>query len=152
MRLYTKMHRILGSRTREQHYPDGPNQDQRRHGLAIPTKPHGYSIIPRVYRVLSILHTQLLTSSTPPTGPNKESDALGLDRNPNTSIRNPEKTNVFETSINPTTIRQTICGPHRRIGIWRGCHTLTRGRCQPPKTFKTTPPSNRILFGNIYTN
>jgi len=26
------------------------------------------------------------------------------------------------------------------IGIWRGCHTLTRGRLQPAKTFKTSSP------------
>src|SRR5712672_4167156 len=77
---------------------------------------------------------------------------MGLDGNQNNSIRDAEKANVLKTSTDPTTIRQTICSTHRRIGIWRGRHTLTRGRNQPPKTLETTPPPHRVLLGDVHAN
>src|SRR5712671_7758401 len=120
--------------------------------MAIPEKPHRRLLVSRLHWVLPLLHSQLLTRRTTPTGLNKESDPMGLGRSPNKSLRNPKSARVHETSADPTAIRQAIRTPYRCIGIWRGHHTLTRGRYQPPKTFKTTPPSHRLLLSNVHPN
>src|SRR5712672_4597340 len=120
--------------------------------MAIPEKPHGRPLVFRVYRVLSLLHPQLFACSTTLAGPNEESNSVDLGRSPNKSLRNPKDAHVHETGADPTAIRQAICTSHRCISIWRGCHTLTRGRHQPAKTLKTPPPPDCLLLGNVYTD
>src|SRR5882757_434331 len=71
---------------------------------------------------------------------------------PHESLRHSKDAHVHKTRANPTPVRQTIRTSHRRISIWRGRHTLTRGRHQPTKTLKTSPPPNRLLFSNIHSD
>src|SRR5712671_8016994 len=104
MRVCAKTHRIPGSSVRKQHDPDGPHQNQGRSGMATPEKPHGRPLIPRLYRILSLLHPQLLTRRTTLTRPDKESDSMVLGRSPNKSLRNLKDAHVHETSANPTAI------------------------------------------------
>src|SRR5712675_1596356 len=146
------MHRIPRSGVRRQHNPDGPHQNQGGGRMAIPEKPHRCPFIPKVYRILSLLHPQLLTCRMTLAGPNKESDPMDLGRGPDESLRNPKDAHVHETGVDPTAIRQAICTSHRCISIWRGRHTLTRGRHQPAKTLKTPPPPHCLLLSNIYTD
>src|SRR5712672_1026145 len=152
MRLHSTSHRIPRSRPRWQYDPNGPHKDQRRRRMATPEEPHRRSLFPGVHGILSILHPQLFESRTTPVRSNKESDTLDMDRGTNDSIRDAEEAHVLQTSANSTPIRQTIRSAHRRIGIWRGSHTLTRGRHQPPKTLKTTPPPHCILLSDIHTH
>src|SRR5712671_2959202 len=120
--------------------------------MAIPKEPHRCSLLSGVHGLLSVLHPQLLARRAPPVRPNKEGDALDMDRSSDNSVRNAKETHVLETRLNPTAVRQTVRSTHGRIGIWRGRHTLTRGRNQPPKTFKTTPSPHRLLLSNIHTD
>src|SRR5712671_2807702 len=120
--------------------------------MAIPKEPHRCSFFLRIHRVLSLLHSELLARSTTPPKPDQESHTVGLDRSSDNSVRNTEETHVFQTSANPTPIRQTIRSTYRHISIWRGRHTLTRGRYQPPKTFEATPPPHRLLLSNVHPN
>src|SRR5712671_2106758 len=152
MRVRTKTHRIPGSSVRKQHDPDGPHQNQGRSGMAIPEKPHGRPLVSRLYWILSLLHPQLLTRRTTLTRPDKESDPMVLGRSSNKSLQNLKDAHVHETGVNPTAIRQAIRTPHRRISIWRGRHTLTRGRHQPTKTLKTPPPPDCLLLGNVHSD
>src|SRR5712672_1495397 len=152
MRVHAKTHRIPGSDIRKQHDPDGPHQDQGHGRMAIPKKPHRCPLIPRLHRVLPLLHPQLLTRHMTLTRLDEESDSVDLGRSPNKSLRNPKGAHVHETSADPTAIRQTVRTSHRCISIWRGRHTLTRGRHQPTKTLETPPPPDCLLFGDIYTN
>src|SRR5712672_311350 len=98
--------------------------------MATTEKPNRRPLIPRIYRILSLLHPQLFKGRAPPVGPNKESNPLGMDRSADNSVRNAEETHVLQTRVNTTPIRQTVRGTYRCIGIWRGRHTLTRGRNQ----------------------
>src|SRR5712671_2375380 len=152
MRVHAKTYRIPGSGVRKQHNPDGPHQNQGRGRMAIPEKPHRCPLISRLYWVLPLLHPQLLTHRTTLTRPDEESDPVDLGRSPDKSLRNPKDAHVYKTGADPTAVRQTICTSHRCISIWRGRHTLTRGRHQPTKTLKTPPPPDCLLLGNIYTN
>src|SRR5712672_2238246 len=88
----------------------------------------------------------------PSTRPDEESNIVGLGRSPDESLRDAKDAHVHETSANPTTIRQTIRTPHRRISVWRGRHTLTRGRHQPTKTLKTPPPPDCLLLGDVHSD
>jgi hypothetical protein len=47
-----------------------------------------------------------------------------------------------------TQLHQTIRCIHRRIGIWRGSHTLTRGWSQRTKSNQISP--DRLLFGHFH--
>src|SRR5712672_3794902 len=120
--------------------------------MAIPEEPHRRPLVSRLHWILPLLHSQLLTRRTTPTGLNEESDPMGLGRSPNKSLRNPKSARMHETSADPTAIRQAVHTPYRCIGIWRGRHTLTRGRYQPTKTLKTPPPPDCLLLGNVYTD
>src|SRR5712675_223655 len=120
--------------------------------MAVPEKPHRCPLILRIHWILPILHPQLFTRRTTFTRPDKESDPVDLGRGPNKSLRNFKDAHVHETSANPTAIRQAIRTPHRRISIWRGRHTLTRGRHQPTKTLKTPPPPASLLLGNVHSD
>src|SRR5712671_1049058 len=152
MRIHAKTYRIPRSGIGKQHNPNGPHQNQGSSRMAIPEKPHGCSLILRIHWILPILHPQLFTRRTTFTRPDKESDPVDLGRGPNKGLRNPKNAHVHETSANPTAIRQAICTPHRRISIWRGRHTLTRGRHQPTKTLKTPPPPDCLLFGDVHAD
>src|SRR5712671_3638706 len=145
-------YRIPRSRPRGQYDPNGPYENQGRRRMAIPKEPHRRSLLSGVHRLLPVLHPQLLARRAPPARPNKESDTLDMERSSDNSVRNTKETHVLETSLNPTTVRQTVRSTYGRIGIWHGRHTLTRGRNQPPKTVKTSPPPHRVLLGNLHTN
>src|SRR5712671_684437 len=96
--------------------------------MATPEEPYRCLLIPRLHRVLPLFHPELLACHKTLTRFDKESDAMGLDRGTNDGVRDTKKTNVLKTSADPTTVRQTIHSAHRCISIWRGRHTLTRGR------------------------
>src|SRR5712675_2272268 len=152
MRVHTKTYRIPRSSAGRQHDPDGSHQNQGRSRMAISEKPHRRPLISRFHRVLSLLYPQLLACRTTPAGPDEESNPVDLGRGPDKSLRNPKDAHVHETGANPTAIRQAICTSHRCISIWRGCHTLTRGRHQPTKTLKTPPPPDCLLLSDVYTD
>src|SRR5712672_4067459 len=135
MRIYTKTYRIPRGGVRKQHNPNGPHQNQGGSRMAVPEKPHRRPLIFRFHWILPLLHPQLLARRTTFTRPDKESDPMDLGRSPDEGLRNPKNAHVHKTGADPTTIRQAICTSHRRISIWRGHHTLTRGRHQPTKTF-----------------
>src|SRR5712675_1075019 len=152
VRVHAKTHRILRSGAGKQHDPDGPHQNQGGSRMAIPEEPHRRSLIPGLHRILPLLHPQLFTHRMTSAGSNEESDPVDLGRSSDEGLRNLEDAHVHETGTDPTTVRQTIRTPHRRIGIWRGHHTLTGGRRQPTKTLKTSPPPNCLLLSNIHTD
>src|SRR5712675_2432856 len=120
--------------------------------MAIPKKSHRRPLIPRFHRILPLLHPKLFTRRTTLIGPDEEGDPVDLGRSPDKGFRNPENAHVYETSADPTAIRQTIRTSYQRIGLWRGRHTLTRGRHQPTKTLKTAPPPNCLLLCDVHTD
>src|SRR5712672_1668205 len=120
--------------------------------MAVPEKPHRRPLVLRFHWILPLLHPQLLTRRTTFARPDKESDPVDLGRGPDEGLRNPKNAHVHKTGADPTAIRQAICTSHRRISIWRGHHTLTRGRHQPTKTFKTPPPPYCLLLSDVYTD
>src|SRR5712675_113950 len=152
MCVHAKTYRIPRCGAGRQHDPDGSHQNQGRGRMAISEKPHRRPLISRFHWVLPLLYPQLLACRTTLTRPDEESNPVGLGGSPDEGLRNPKDAHVHETGADPTAIRQTIRTPHRRVGIWRGRHTLTRGRHQPTKTLKTPPPPDCLLLGNVYTD
>jgi Reverse transcriptase (RNA-dependent DNA polymerase) len=83
--------------------------------------------IPWVHRLLPILHQRLLENSKTVTTPHTQRNPLAMGRRTTTSLQHIMKSNVPTTRPQTTRLHQTIRHVHRRIGLWRGSHTLTRG-------------------------
>ena len=58
--------------------------------------------IPRVHRILLILHPELFANLMATVTPDKENNPLGMDENATTSLRPSESTDVRSTGPNPT--------------------------------------------------
>src|SRR5712671_5447961 len=102
MRLRTKTHRILRSHLATRNHPHGPDQNARGSGLASTDHGDRCSVILRLYRVLSILHPQLLQDHKTPPIVNEKRLGLGVGTRPKTSVRTPEDANVPTPSTCPT--------------------------------------------------
>jgi hypothetical protein len=64
-------------------------------------------------------------------------------------------TNDKLTSSNTTRFRQKVLSSSWCIGIWHGCHTLTRGKAHYPLTpqmCKTSPQPDSLLLSNVHTS
>jgi hypothetical protein len=72
MRIPQTTHRISRSGSRARTSTDGPDESQRSRRLEPPTERKRYTILPRVYRILSILHQRLFEDSTTTDRPHKE--------------------------------------------------------------------------------
>src|SRR5712672_2015181 len=140
MCVHAKTYRIPRGGTGRQHDPDGPHQNQGRSGMAIPEKPHRRPLVSRLYRVLSLLHPQLLTRRTTLIRPDEESDPMVLGRGSNTSLSYSTPTHQHmawapysykrETSThknpqNPASTRSPIT--RQRLLRPRGTTTSTKG-------------------------
>src|SRR5712671_3492148 len=86
VRLHPTSNRIPRRHPRRQHDPNGPYENQRSSRMATTKEPYRRPLIPRVHRILSLLHPQLFESSAPPTGSNQKGDSLGVDNDPDDSI------------------------------------------------------------------
>jgi len=80
--------------------------------MASTSKCHGHLILPRVYWVLPILHTQVFFYRMPLTRPYKEKFSLVMGQKRKKSLRNTEDTNVPMTHTNATRLQQTLHTPH----------------------------------------
>src|SRR5712671_5311007 len=151
VRLRTKTHRIPRGYFATRNHPYGPDQNARSSGLAPANYSDRRSVIPRFYRILSLFHPQLLQNcKTPPTVDEKRL-GLGVGTRPKTSVRTLKDANVPTSSACPTKLQQTIRCTHRCIGLWRGRHTLTRGRNAPKRqNLETITPSHSLLLSHVH--
>src|SRR5712672_290832 len=152
MCVHAKTYRIPRGGTGRQHDPDGPHQNQGRSRMAIPEKPHRRPLISRFHWVLPLLYPQLFARRTTLTRSDEESNPVGLGGGPDEGLRNLKNAHVHETSADPTAIRQAIHTSHLCISIWRGRHTLTRGRHQPTKSLNDPPPPDCLLLSYVHTD
>ena len=90
--------------------------------------------IPRIYRLLQILHPKLFNNSMTITPLNKENNSLGMDGPITIGLGLLKDTYVRGTSANLTKFQQKVLPPSGCIGVWRGRRTLTRGRSFNPLT------------------
>ena len=105
MRLWTTIHRFLGGTRREWHSTNGTRKSWKSTKLDAPTKRNRSSTIPRIHRILSLLHTRILTNRTTTTRSHKTSNPLALGNGSTDSIPNPERQNVQQTGTTPTRFR-----------------------------------------------
>jgi hypothetical protein len=151
MCLRTKGSRIPRRHPRSQHHPYGPSQGARSSGLEIPTNGPRCQSLPRIYRILPILHQGLLEDCKTTNPPNKEGDTVRMGRTPSQSLRNPQGTHVPEPNPTPTRLLQTILPSHRCVRIRCGSRTLTRGR-QTPQENLTNQTPHSLLLRNVHPN
>src|SRR5712672_1646266 len=98
----TETHRILGSHPTTWYYSHGSDQNPRSSGLAPTNHRHRCSIVLRIYRVLSVFHSELLQDRKTPTTTNKEGHGLGMGRRPKKSVRTPKNPNVSTPGTSST--------------------------------------------------
>src|SRR5712672_2806707 len=151
MRLRTETHRIPRSYPTTWNHSHGPDQNAGGSGLASTNHGDRCSVILRLYRVLSILHPQLLQNRKTPPIVDEKRFGLGVGKRSKTGVLTPEDTNVSTPSTRPTELQQTVRRTHRRIGLWRGRHTLTGGRNTPKRqNLETATPPHSLLFSYVH--
>jgi hypothetical protein len=102
MRLRTKGDRIPRRYLGPQHHPYGPSQSARSGRLETPTNSPRCQSLPRLYRILPILHQRLLEDRKTTDPLNKKGNTIHMGRSPNQSLRNPQETHVPEPNPTPT--------------------------------------------------
>ena len=153
MYLRTTIDRIPWSTSRPRNSTNGQCKNRESQKLAITPQCARSTKIPRIHRILQILHTKLLTHCLTTTQPNTEDNPVALGRPTTRSIWSTTKCNVWQTSTKTTRLHQTIHCINWHIGLWRESYTLTRGRIWPTKTLKETQITPcRVLFGHLHTH
>src|SRR5712671_3275810 len=152
VRLRTKTHRIPRSYPTTWNYPHGPDQNARGSRLAPTNHRNRRPIILRLHGVLPILHSKLLQDRKTSPITDKKRHRLGMGTRTKTSLRTPQNLNVPTPSTRSTKLQQTIRRTHRRLSLWRGRHTLTRGRNTPKRqNLETVTPPHSLLFSHVHS-
>jgi hypothetical protein len=150
MHIRTTIHRIPQSTSKPRHSTHGRRQSRKGPQMASPLKCHRSLQIPWVHGLLLLLHKRLFKDSETSPTPHTQHNPLAMGQRATASLRNTVQPDVPTTSLETTRFHQTIRRIHRRIGIWRGSHTLTRGWTQRTKLNQI--PSNCLLFGHFHRN
>jgi hypothetical protein len=82
VRLREKGSRVPRRHPGPQHHTDGPSQGARSSGLETPTNGPRRQSLPRVHRILPILHQRLLEDRKTTNPPYQESDTVCMGRSP----------------------------------------------------------------------
>jgi hypothetical protein len=151
VRLRAKRSRIPRHHPGPQHHLYGPSQGARSSRLETPTNSLRRQSLPRIYRILSVLHQGLLEDCKTTIPLDQEGNTVYMGRSPSQSLRNPQRTHVSEPNPVPTRLHQTILPSHRQICIRRGSCTLTRGRQTPQKNLTNQTPHS-LLLRNVHPN
>jgi hypothetical protein len=133
MHVRTTLHRISRSTSEQRNSTHGRCQSRKSPQMAPSFKHHRSPQIPWIHRLLPVFHKRLLKDRKAPTPPHAQLDPLALERRTTTSLQKVTRLNVPTTSPQTTRLHQTLRGVHRRISIWRGSYTLTRGWTQHTK-------------------
>ncbi len=128
MCLRTGRNRLPGCHCRTRHAKDGPKKDTRSGGLVPTDHCHWSMTIPRIHRVLPILHPELFKNHLTPPRSHKENDPMALGWASVQGLQNPKNPNVSKTRTSPTKLCKTFLSPNWCLCIWRGCHTLASSR------------------------
>src|SRR6266478_5678262 len=105
MRLRTKRNQLSRRHCQKRQTANGPEETKRRCQLAQTQHSNGNPQVPRVYRVLPILHPRILKNRTTTARSHKESSDLELGRTTATRIRRVEDPHVLTTCSYPTKFR-----------------------------------------------
>src|SRR5712675_3303868 len=152
VRLRTKTHRIPGSHPTTRNYSHGPDQNARGSRLAPTNHRNRRPIILRLHGVLPVLHSKLLQNRKTSPTTNEKRHRLGMGTRTKTSLRTPQNLNVPTPSTRSTKLQQTVCCTHRRLSLWRGRHTLTRGRNTPKRqNLETVASPHSLLLGHVHS-
>src|ERR1700730_5301758 len=102
MCLRTDRNRLPRGHRRKQPTAHGSWEITRCCRLASPKNTYGYMKVPRVHRVLSILHSKLLEDSETTTRPYKESSDMELGTKTVPSLRGTQNENQGECRLDAT--------------------------------------------------
>ena len=154
MQVQEGRNRVLRSHSQTEHPPYGPKETQSCCGIANSKEPHEHSTVFRIHRILLILCPKLLQNCTTIIGPYEENNSMALRDEARKSIQKAKKTYVQKSGADTTWLWKEILSINWHIGIWRGHHTLTRGRkiTIPYKASQTNTISHRLLLGHLHTS
>src|SRR5258708_15221316 len=138
--------RYIGAR----HTKNGPKEDTR--GSRLVPADHCYrsTPVPRVHRILLILHSELFESCAAPPRPYKKDDPMALGRTPIQGFRNPKIPYMSKTCTPSAKLCETFLPSDQCLCIWRGRHTLAgsrRRRHSTPQKLQTQPTPSSLLLG-----
>src|SRR5260370_12513703 len=118
-----KRDRLPRSHCRTRYPKNGPKKDTRSSGLVSTNHCYRGTPIPRVHRILSVLHPKLFENCPTTLGSHEKDDSMALGPTPIQSIRDPQDPYVSKTCPTPTQLRKTLLPPNRPIRISRRRHT-----------------------------
>ena len=151
MCLWSEKNQVPRSDPQRQNHTNGPGKSQRRSRLATPTECHRYTLIPRIYRVLSLLYTELLTHclAHDPTHMKERPIQLGPLLHP--CVQASKVAHVCETNTMTTWLHKSLLLSNWCLCLQHGCHTLAGGRTKPKKP-KTNAMSCCLLLKYIHAD
>src|SRR5580693_2089878 len=153
MQLRTTIHRIPRSTRHAGTSTDGRHQNRKSTQLETTHERHRSPQILGVHGILSLLHQGLFETCTSPTATDPPIDPLDMGGSRRRSIRDVTKGYDRQTSTTTTGFHETLRTTHGRIRLWRGSHTLTRGRIkQPNHQQETQAPPCRLLLSYFHRN
>ena len=94
-------------------------------------KCHRYTLISGVYRVLPLLHTELLTHCLTHDPTNMKECPIQLGPLLYLHIQTPQVINVHKTDTMTTQLHEGLLLGNRHLCLWHGHRTLTGGRIKP---------------------
>ena len=108
-------------------------------------------LIPGIYRILSLFHTELLAhcQTHDPVNMKKHPIQLGSIQHPH--VRTPQITNVHKTNIMTTQLHEGLLPSDGRLCLWCGHCTLAGGRTEPLNQTTNALPSS-LLLKHIHAN
>jgi hypothetical protein len=128
MQIWKRWSQLPWSYCRKEPCQNGPKETQRSSWLPAADHPHRSPKIPWIYRILLILHTQLLKNCKTTLGPNEEGNGMEMGRSTIQSFQRTQNLDVHKPGSHTTKLQKEVLPPMWCIGLWPGGHTLTRGR------------------------
>ena len=102
MQVRTRPHQLPGSTRRKQPSEDGGGQSRQGEELDPPEKPKGSPEVPRVHRVLQILHQRVLSNRQTAARTHQTINPMALECATAMSLQRPEGEDVQKTSLTTT--------------------------------------------------
>ena len=108
-------------------------------------------LLPRVHRILSLLHTELLAHCLTYDPANTKECPIQLGSLLHSCLQTPQIINVHKTDTMTTQLHESLLSGNRHLRLQCGHHTLTGGRAEPTNQKTNALPSS-LLFKHIHTN
>ena len=152
MQVRAAAYRLPWGARRKQPNEDGRRQNREGMRLDPALKPQGGATIPRIHRVLPVLHPRVFSHRPTAARPHQTGDPLALGRTTAACVRHPQGVNVRQARLTAAGLREGVLPADRHLSIWGRGHPILRRRNNDVKLTEcqTLPTPHSILLKHLY--